>query len=65
MKFTINIEEYINQEFEIEANNSSEALEIAIQKYKNSEIVLENPYISGRQIAIAKPNGEDVAWVEF
>ena len=65
MKFTVNIEETINQQFEIEAGNISEAIDIAVRKYKNSEIVLENPEISGRQVAIIKQNDEISEWIEF
>ncbi len=65
MKFTVNIEETINQEFEVEAKNYAEALELAEMKYKSSEFVLDQPSLSARQMAIVRPDGEVIEWVEF
>jgi hypothetical protein len=42
MKFTITIEEHITQKFEIEADDMESAMNIAEEKYKNDELVVEN-----------------------
>ncbi len=65
MKFKINIEEIINKEFEIEAETAEIAIESAIKKYKSGEFVLENPYVTGRKIAVSNPEVEETEWVEF
>ena len=41
MKYTITIEETVAKDFEIEANSADEAYEIAEQKYKSGEFVLD------------------------
>ncbi len=63
MKFTVNIEETINQEFEVEASNFAEALEIAEQKYKNGEFVLDQAHLTAKQMATMSPLASE--WVEF
>ncbi len=63
MKFTINIEETINQEFEVEANSFDEALDIAEQKYKNGEFILDQAYLSAKQMAVTSPISAE--WLEF
>ena len=42
MKFLVNIEEVINQNIEVEAETMEDAVEIAIQKYKSREFILED-----------------------
>ncbi len=41
MIYKINIEETISQDFEIEATNEKEALELAQKLYKQCDLVLE------------------------
>ncbi len=41
MKYKINIQETVSEEFEIEANSEEEALRKAQELYKRGEIVLE------------------------
>lgn len=41
MKYKINIEETVSQDFEIEALSQEEAIKVAEKMYKNGEIVLE------------------------
>lgn len=65
MKYTITIEEINTKDFEIEANNAEEAYEIAEQKYKSGELVLDPGECHFRQIAIANPNEESTEWREF
>ena len=42
MKFTITIEEHIVQDFCVEADDMETAMELAEQKYKDGEFVVEN-----------------------
>lgn len=63
--FTISIEETVVEEFEIVAENENEALEIAFQKYKNHEIVLEDGEVQYSQMAIVAPIRKEVEWVEI
>ena len=64
-KFTLTIEETIVQEFSLFANDSDEALELAIQKYKSGEFVLEPGEVHYKQMAIMKPEDEVTDWIEF
>ena len=64
-KFRIAIEETIVDEFEIYANNAEEAMRIAEEKYRKSEIVLEAGECQFRQMSIVKPDNEVTEWVEF
>ena len=41
MKFIVNIEEVVSENFEVEANNMEQALEFARRAYENGEFVLE------------------------
>ena len=43
MKITVTIEEHISQAFEVEADTLEEAMQIAEDKYRSGEFVLENP----------------------
>lgn len=52
MKFLVNIEEVINQNFEVEAETVEEALEIAIEKYDNGEFVLENSELNSTSVEV-------------
>lgn len=63
-KFKIAVEETIVQEFEVEASDENEAFEKAIDGYKSGKIVLENPEVQHKQLAIlqAKSSAE---WREF
>ena len=65
MKYTITIEEIVTKDFEIEANSAGEAYEIAEQKYKSGEFVLDPGECQFRQIAITAPNDEITEWREF
>ena len=64
-KFTIAIEETVVQEFEIEANSTEEAWDIAERKYRSGEIVLEPGEVQWRQMAIVNPSNEATEWKEF
>lgn len=59
------IEETVSQEFEVVVADADEekAIDIAIQKYKNEEFILEPGKIQYRQIAVSNP--ENMAWIQF
>lgn len=65
MKYTITIEETVVKDFEIEASSADEAYEMAEQKYKSGEFVLDPGECQFRQIAITKPSNECTEWREF
>ena len=65
MKYTITIEEAVAKDFEVEAYSAEEAYEIAEQKYKSGEFVLDPGECQFRQIAITAPNDEATEWKEF
>lgn len=64
-KYTIAIEETVVEEFEIEANDFGEALEIAAEKYRKGEIVLRPGEVQFKQMAVVKPDCESTEWSEF
>ena len=65
MKYTITIEETNAKDFEIEAESAEEAYEMAEQKYKDGEFILDPGECQFRQIAITKPSDEATEWREF
>ncbi|MGN1347847.1 MAG: DpnD/PcfM family protein [Acutalibacteraceae bacterium] len=64
-KFIIAIEEILVGEFEIEAKDAQNALEIAEEKYKRKEIVLEPGEVQFKQMSILSPSSEVTEWFEF
>ena len=62
-KFIIAIEETVVQEFEVMADDSIEALEIAEEKYHKGEFVLEPGEPQFRQMASV--GDEQTEWMEF
>ncbi len=64
-KYTVAIEETIVQEFEVEANDFGEALDIAEEKYRKGEFVLCPGEVHFKQMAVVKPNCEATEWKEF
>lgn len=65
MKYTITIEETATKDFEVEANSADEAYEMAEQKYKSGEFVLDPGECQFKQIAVTKPSEETTEWREF
>ena len=65
MKYTITIEETCAKDFEIEAESANEAYEMAEQKYKTGEFVIDPGECQFRQMAITKPSDEATEWREF
>lgn len=62
-KFVIAIEETVVKEFEVWAEESCEALNIAEEKYYNGEFVLNPGEAQFRQMASV--GDEPTEWVEF
>lgn len=65
MKYTIAIEETATKDFEVEANSADEVYEMAEQKYKSGEFVLDSGECQFKQIVITKPSEETTEWREF
>lgn len=65
MKFRIAIEETVVQEFDIEAEDAGEAIELAEAKYKSGELVLTPGEVHNKQMAIVAPDNEATEWSEF
>lgn len=65
MKFRIAIEETVVQEFDIEAKDAGEAMELAEAKYKSGELVLTSAEVYHKQMAIVAPDNEVTEWSEF
>lgn len=65
MKYTITIEETVAKDFEVEADSADEAYEMAEQKYKDGEFVLDPGECQFKQIAITSPSNESTEWTEF
>lgn len=64
-KFAITIEEMVSQEFDVEAETAEEAMEIAEEKYKSGEFVLEPGGLTCKQMAITSPDDEATEWTVF
>ena len=64
MKITVTIEEHINQAFEVEADTFEEAMEVAEDKQRGGEFVLENPCVT-KKLMIAEDDYQVTLWEEF
>ena len=64
MKITVTIEEHISQPFEVEADTLEEAMQIAEDKYRSGEFVVENANVTAR-LMMAENNYEATEWEEF
>lgn len=65
MKFRIAIEETAVQEFDIEAADAEEAMELAEAKYKSGELVLDSAEVHHKQMSVVSPDSEATEWTEF
>ncbi len=61
--YKIGIEEIVSAVFEVEAEDSEQALEIAKEKYRSGEFVLEPGELQSKNIAVLEP--ESTEWKEF
>ena len=61
--YKIGIEEIVSAEFKVEAENSEQALEIAKEKYRSGEFVLEPGELQSKNISILGPICTE--WKEF
>lgn len=64
MKIKVTIEEHINQAFEVEADTLEEAMEIAEDKYRSGEFVLDNTNVTAK-LMMAENDYEATEWSEF
>ena len=64
-KYTIAIEETVVDQFEIEANDFIEAIDIAKEKYRKGELVVSPGEVQFRQIAVISPSYDCTEWSEF
>lgn len=65
MKYIITIEEMVSEDFEVEAESAEEAMDIAEEKYKKCEFVLEPGNLTFKQMAVISPENETTEWTEF
>lgn len=66
MKFMITIEEHIVQSFEIEADNIAAAKDLATEKYKNDEFVLDNAELHQASVQVLNPEtNESTEFIEI
>lgn len=66
MKFFITFEETISETFEINAKNYEDALKLAIKKYTNSELIVENGNLISKKVCVSTNiENDDVEWIDF
>lgn len=66
MIWNVTIEETISQTFKIEAGEDEDAVEIAIQKYKAGELILEDSSLTGAQVmAETEDSTVSTSWTEI
>lgn len=64
-QYKIVIEELVVEEFDVEADNSDEAIIIAKEKYRDAEFVISPGEPQYKQMAIVSPVTEISKWIEF
>lgn len=64
-KFVIAIEETVCQEFDVEAENAEQAIELAENKYRSGEFVLEPGECQYAQMAVVNPEERTTEWIEI
>lgn len=66
MNFIVNIEEVVSENFEVEADDKDEALEIVMRAYNSGEFVLEPGELVEKKIAVFdEANNEWSKYEEF
>jgi hypothetical protein len=63
LKFKVAIEETVVQKFEVEADTAEKALDIAREKYRNNEFVVENGECQNTIMAVVEPLNQSTEWV--
>ena len=63
--FKITIEEHISETFDVKANDIDEAMEIAEEKYKDGEFVLEPGEVNAKLMMAEDDEGNCTEWTEF
>lgn len=61
MKFKVTIEEHISQQFEVEADDERQAEDVAREKYRSGEFVVDN----GSLISAVVQVGYDGPWIDI
>lgn len=64
-KYKVTVEEVISEDFEIIAENCEQARDIAIEKYKNGELVLAPGNLLHKQLSVNNESKRTTEWVEF
>ena len=65
MKITVTIEEHSSQAFEVEADTSQEAIQIAEQKYYDGEFVVDAFNAPNAKLMMADDGQYQTEWEEF
>jgi hypothetical protein len=65
MKVKIAIEEIIVQEFEVEVSSMENAYDEVFEKYKNGELVVEDPECHGASLMIYDENDNETEWCDL
>ena len=64
-KYTIAIEEIRVKEFEILANDSKDAMNIAEDQYNKGLLIVSKEEPIFKQMSIVEPEDEETEWTEF
>ncbi len=66
MKYSVLIEETVSEEFEVVADSREQAQDIAIDKYKSGEFVLEPGIVTQKKVCILpEDDSKNTEWNEF
>ena len=63
MRFIVNIEEVVSENFEVDANNKEQALEFAMRAYDKGELVLEPGELIAKRISVFDEVSDE--WSEY
>lgn len=64
-KVKVIIEEVISQTFEVEVSDIHNAYKEIRKKYRDGELVLENPSLTEANVMILDENSEETDWVNL
>lgn len=65
VKVKIIIEEVINQKFEVEVSDLSNAYEEIRNMYRSGKLVVEDPCLTEANVNICDENGEETDWLDL